>query len=283
MTDPRIDEIRWLLERDVEGDIGRRSTIGGQLDAIARGCSVPTEGTGEPGDRALSAVSRERAILAAFERLAPEHSRILLAAYTPRPTEQLRRLAGIDPDFAADGLDVRKDTAGLLPELLAMCAGPLLAEEYDRRGITVSAEDWLRQLCATARKRSGRESARARKLCRELADDAKARLAQALDAYSDARAGRTYRRIKIERVERRRPKVRAHTGRKWTLKEVAAAKGVSPWAARKAFDRGSFPGAEKERRGLTSRVLVPACCVTAYQAGAVCSGAAGGDAPREAR
>lgn len=271
-TDFRIDEIRWLLERDVEGDLGRRSTIGGQLDAIERGCSIPSEGTGEPGDRALAAVARERAIREAFARLDPLHSRILLAAYSPRPTEEVRCLADIDPEFAADGLQTRTDTAGLLPELLAMCAGPLLAEEYDRRGVTVSPVDWLRQLCATARRRSGRESARARKLCRELAEDARARLALALEAYGDARAGRTRRVVKLERVERRRPKVRAHTGRMWTLRELASAKGVSARAARKAFDDGRLPGAERSRRGRTATVLVPGCCAVAYRNGDVCAG-----------
>lgn len=264
--DPRVEDLRWYLHGWYEGEMGRRSTAGGQLDAIERGALVSgLQPGGEPGEREIRAAERLARVEAAWRRLPRDAADTLRSAYGPRP---VGRLVNLDPQNALDGYAPRHDRAELVPLLGVLVDGWLLALEHRRWRSARSPTDWVIELQREVRKRRGRPC-RERRLLEGLVRDAERRLDEALELYSEACRGH-YERVQVEPVERRPAPVRKHSGRRWTLGELAAAKGVTGRAARKAFAEGKLPGAERSGRGHTAAVLVPDCCAQAYVKGTMC-------------
>ena len=268
---PLADELRWYLHREYEGEMGRRSTAGGQLDTIERGCSVPSEGTGEPGERALRAARKLDVVESAWRRLPLAHRDTLKSAFGAR---SLAHLTGLDPEYALEGYQPRLVDKRIPPDLVPIVGtlldGRLAAEEHRRAGTRLSVADWLRHLQARVRKRrQHRELIPEGRVLRRLLEDAARRIDAALVAYDDERRrgpSTHHRVIQVERRERRRVTVR-----RWLrMSEVRAALGVSQQRAATLFAEGRFKTTRRLGRGRTAPIEVAACCVEALRKRATC-------------
>lgn len=158
-----LEEIQWLVRRDYEGEMGRRSTMGGILDVLERDALVQMPGkSGDISDGAVRAAARLRLALARFARCSGMQQAMLSSAFGDGDPE----------DFKPYGEFPRAVLA--CPEALA-----LRNALGDHRPLAV----FLRSLASTAKKGRGKHQKVAVAHINRLRGATEERLVSALLAY----------------------------------------------------------------------------------------------------
>lgn len=79
--DPVAQELRWLLQRDYEGDLGIKSSFEDQIRAIQLGGHRTDSVRHDMSERMIEAATRLRRLEARWDRLAEEHRLVLRCVY----------------------------------------------------------------------------------------------------------------------------------------------------------------------------------------------------------
>lgn len=81
VSDPVAQELRWLLQRDYEGDLGIKSSFEDQIRAIQLGGHRADSVRHDMSERMIEAATRLRRLEARWDRLAEEHRLVLRCVY----------------------------------------------------------------------------------------------------------------------------------------------------------------------------------------------------------